>query len=114
MDKEQNAKVISIDKIIEELKQLRDNRVQALMRTPDLMNFLEEHYNTFAISPVKLEFIKRDLKTLLQSPLDLVHYSGLLRQIKESNPDVREYFILIEQEVKTLVEKYGFEKPKSF
>lgn len=96
------------------MKQLRDNKIQALLRTPDLMAFLEEHYNTFAISPIKIEFLKRDLKDLLQSPLDLVHYSSLLRQIKEANPEAKDYFALIEQEVKSLIEKYGFEKPKPY
>ncbi|HEY5823024.1 MAG TPA: hypothetical protein VIT44_01580 [Cyclobacteriaceae bacterium] len=50
------VKRASIDKIIEELNQLRDHRIQALLNSSELMNFLEEHYNTFAISPVKLEF----------------------------------------------------------
>jgi len=112
MDKDQLPKVASVEKIIEEVKQLRDSKIQLLLRTPDLMDFLEEHYNTFAISQVKLEFLKRDLKSLLQSPLDLVFYSALIRQIKESKHDVRDSFLFTEKEVKLLCEKYGFEKPK--
>ena len=101
---------MSIEGNIEEVKQLRDHKIGSLLQTPDLMNFLLEHYNTFTISPVKLEFLRRDLKELLQSPLDLAHYSSSIRQIKEANYDGRECFKLIEQEVRKLIEKYGFEK----
>ena len=107
------AKGISIDKRIEELKRLRDERIQSLLTTSDLMNFMEEQYSTFAMSAVKMEFLKRDLMTLIQSPLDLVHYSSLLRQWKESNAAPDDYLVVIEQEIKALVEKYGFEKSKA-
>ncbi|HEY5822985.1 MAG TPA: hypothetical protein VIT44_01385 [Cyclobacteriaceae bacterium] len=114
MEKHQLNKVTSIEKNIEEVKQLRDTRIRSLMRNPDLMNFLEEHYNTFAISPVKLEFLKRDFKELLQSPLDLVYYSAPIRQIKDSGYEMKDCFALIDSELKKIIEKYGFEKFKPF
>jgi hypothetical protein len=110
MDKNQPAKIVSMESNIEEVKQLRDNRIKSLLRTPDLAVFLAEYYNTFAFSPLKLEFLKRDLKELLQSPLDLVHYSASLRQINESD-DRSGCFYLIEQEIRKRVEKYGVDKP---
>lgn len=110
MDNDQVSKTISLEKAIEEIKQLRNNRIQSLLRTPDLMAFLEDNFSTVAVSAVKLEFLKRDLKTLSQSTLDLVHYSSALRQIKESNPDVKACLALIEEEMKTLAAKYGYEK----
>jgi hypothetical protein len=104
----------SIEKNIEEVKKLRDNKIKSLLRTPDLMMFLEEHYNTVAISPVKLEFLKRDLKELLSSPLDLVYYSGAIRQIKEPGYDMQSCLLLIENEAKKIFEKYGFAQFKPF
>jgi hypothetical protein len=109
MEKDQLNKVTSIEKNIEEVKQLRDSKVKSLMRTPDLMNFLKEHCTTEVISPVKLEFLKRDLKELLQSPLDLAHYSGAIRQIKEPGYEMKDCFALIENELKKIIAKYGFE-----
>jgi hypothetical protein len=37
------------------------------------------------LTPVKKEFLKKDLQELLIAPVDLVHYSRLIREIKESN-----------------------------
>jgi hypothetical protein len=104
----------SIEKNIEEVKKLRDNKIKSLLRTPDLMMFLEEHYNTVAISLVKLEFLKRDLKELLSSPLDLVYYSAAIRQIKEQGYQMQDCFLLIDNEAKKIIEKYGFAQFKPF
>src|SRR5690242_3013658 len=109
MEKKQMDKMVSIESNIEEVKQLRDNRIKSLLRTPDLRIFLEERYKTFVFSPLKLEFLKRDLKELLQSPLDLAHYSASIRQINESD-DRSGCFYLIEQEIRKRVEKYGVDK----
>lgn len=34
-----------------------------------------EHYSIEAIRPVKVEFLKRDLRSLLISPVDLAYYA---------------------------------------
>lgn len=100
----------STEKIILYLKTLRDNRLKELLSADDaLMDFLEEQYNTLAISAVKREFIKRDLAELKSTSLDLVHYSSLIKEIKE-HPEFQdaESHPLFIQELKAIFKKYGF------
>lgn len=77
------------------------------------MSFLEAHFNTLAISPVKQEFLKRDLHELLKSSLDLVHYSSLIKEIIEiGNLGSREGHPLFHYELKVIFNKYGIEQPQ--
>ena len=61
----------------------RDQLIVHLLSEPGLMSILEERYGTFSISSVTKEFLKRDLKELKQSSLDLAHYSSLILQLKD-------------------------------
>jgi hypothetical protein len=54
--KEQNNEVTSIEKITENIRAVRDQSLEELPSEPKLIPFLEEHFNTAAISKVKLEF----------------------------------------------------------
>ncbi len=97
----------SIEKIISSIRKKRDERICDLLKLPALMSFLEEHFAIFALSTVKVEFLKRDLKELQHSSLDLAHYSSLIKQIKESNSDKREDdHPLFIKELKTIFQKY--------
>lgn len=100
---------ITVDKIIEVIKQARDKRIEALIGEYGLKSFLEEHYDTIAISAIKEEFLKRDLKELHYSALDLAHYSALIKLAKESGSlaQIQEH-ILFYEELKTIFNKYGF------
>ncbi len=102
--------VISTELIIEHLKSIRDTTVISLLKNDDaLMAFLEEHFDTIAISPVKQEFLKRELVELKNSSLDLVHYSSLIKEIKEKGyMMVNKDLPLFNQELKLICEKYGF------
>lgn len=100
----------STDAIIQHLKTVRDNAIQQFLSNDEsLMDFLEAHYNTLAISVVKKEFLKRDLAELQASKLDLVHYSSLIKELKEQpgNP-VTDSHPLFVNELKALLLKYGF------
>lgn len=107
---DKTASVISTELIIENLKSIRDTTVISLLKNDDaLMAFLEEHFDTIAISPVKQEFLKRELVELKNSSLDLVHYSSLIKEIKEKGyMMVNKDLPLFNQELKLICEKYGF------
>lgn len=100
----------STEVIIENLRSIRNNTINGLLKNEDcLMAFLEKHFDTIAISPVKREFLKRDLVELKDSSLDLVHYSSLIKEIKEKgNMTVNKDHPLFNQELKLICEKYGF------
>lgn len=108
------ASKISTEFIIENLKSIRDSVINDLLRSDDsLMSFMEKHYNTVAISSVKKEFLRRDLNELKSSTLDLVHYSSLIKEIRESgNLNSWERHPLFQLELKVIFQKYGIEIPQ--
>lgn len=101
---------ISTEVIIEHLRSNRDTIINDLLENDStLMAFLEVHFDTIAISSVKREFLKRDLVELKNSSLDLVHYSSLIKEIKETGNSVSiEGHSLFHLELKVIFEKYGF------
>lgn len=104
-----NITSVSIEKIAENIRNVRDQSIDELLIESKLMHFIEAHFNTVAISKVKLEFLRRDLRELKSASLDLAHYSSLIKKMKESNsiiPDNNHPSFLIE--LKTLFEKHGF------
>lgn len=104
------ASKTSMDAVIQHLKVVRDNRIQELLQEDvSLMDFLEVHYNTIAISAIKKEFLRRDLTELKASSLDLVHYSSLIKEMKEqTSTSTLESHPLLINELKNLFRKYGF------
>lgn len=100
---------LSTESIITYLHALRNQRLLELSRHDDaLLDLLEELYNTVAISAVKREFMKRDLQELRSTSLDLVHYSGLITEIKKTgNSGLAETSHLFVEEMKQIFKKYG-------
>ncbi|MBL7832903.1 MAG: hypothetical protein JNK18_03070 [Cyclobacteriaceae bacterium] len=100
---------LSTESIITYLHSVRNKRLAELSRHDDaLMDLLEELYNTVAISPVKREFMKRDLAELRSSSLDLAHYSSLITEIKKTgNPELAQSSPLFTEEMKQIFRKYG-------
>jgi len=74
---------VSIELIIAEIRSTRDQQIDELMNERVMMAFLEHYYNTIAVSPVKLAFLKSDLIDLKKTSLDLVFYSSLITQMKQ-------------------------------
>jgi hypothetical protein len=103
---------ISTEAIISNIWEVRKNYITNLINEDMLLVYLEENFNTIAISHVKLEFIKRDLKELRDSSLDLVHYASIIRDTKilGSNSFTHEN-PLLEIELTAIFKKYGLAKP---
>ena len=78
---------VSIDKIIDNIRITRNDKIQKLLVEEALMTFLQEQFEVVAVSAIKLEFLKRDLQELKKSSLDLAHYASLIKLLKESNID---------------------------
>jgi hypothetical protein len=105
---------ISTEIVIEDLRNIRDSHISELLKNDDsLMSYLETHYNTIAISSLKKEFLKRDLTELKNSSLDLVHYSSLIKEVKETgNLFSSERHPLFQYELRLIFQKYGFNEPQ--
>jgi len=78
---------VSIDKIIDNIRITRNDKIQKLLVENALMVFLKEQFEVVVVSAIKLEFLKRDLQELKKSSLDLTHYASLIKLLKESNID---------------------------
>ncbi|HZX75390.1 MAG TPA: hypothetical protein VFE57_13265 [Cyclobacteriaceae bacterium] len=97
---------ISIELVIQNIKSARDQSLSRLQKDSVLQRFLEEHYAIFGLSTIRTEFLKRDLKELRDSSLDLVHYSSLIKELKEGNVlVVDQNHKLILSELKAIFEK---------
>ena len=103
---------ISTEAIISNIWEVRNIYLTKLMNEDLLLDYLEENFSTIAISPVKLEFIRRDLKELRDTSLDLVHYASIIRDTKilGSSSFTPEH-PLLEIELNTIFKKYGLAKP---
>ncbi|MCW5911111.1 MAG: hypothetical protein KIT62_08550 [Cyclobacteriaceae bacterium] len=98
----------STDRIIEDIYGKRTTFIQELLQHNGLAAYLEEQFDTVALSVIKTEFLKRDLKQLADSTLDLVHYSMLIRKAKETDnwPDVLTIEEFVRAEIRTVVVRY--------
>jgi hypothetical protein len=102
-----NASKVSIDKIIQNIRYVRDEQLQHLLDVQNMSPFLEEEFNVRTLSAVKLEFLKRDLLELKKSSLNLTHYATLINELKESNLDLpQKDHPLFLQELKLIFDKY--------
>lgn len=103
----QESLPLSIEKIIELIRERRDHSISNLLKKESLLlSFLETHYDIIALSAIKMEFLRRTLRELRDTSLDLVHYASLIRQMKESNATtIDEKHALFLQELKATFEK---------
>ncbi len=74
---------LSVDKIIDLIRIHRNAIITGFLIDENLLDYFKNQYD-LKLSPRKKEFLKKDLKHLLISPVDLVHYSGLIKEMHES------------------------------
>lgn len=101
-----SSAIVSTEKIITTIRETRNALLNALLVDESLLAFAETHFNSITLSPMKLEFLKRDLKELRDQSLDLVHYSAIIRESKEQEPKFSSNHPLILAEVLTIFKKY--------
>lgn len=75
---------ISIERIIDLVRDVRNGLIHDFLQDANLKSYFLQQYNK-ELSQVKAEFLKRDLKELLISPVDLSHYGLLIKQMQDSN-----------------------------
>ncbi len=75
---------LSNDDIIELVLESRNDLIRKLLIDSSLREFLKDNYKLDNVSAVKIEFIKRALRELLTTPVDLAHYSALILEIRKS------------------------------
>jgi hypothetical protein len=70
------------ESIIDLVRKLRNDLIKDFLDERFLKDYVSAQFGVRDLSNVRIEFIKKDLKELLISPVDTNHYSGLITQIK--------------------------------
>ena len=83
-DSRQTENKISTERIIDLVREVRNGLIRDFSSDENLTSYFREQYNK-ELSQIKLEFLKRDLKELMGSPVDLPHYALLIKQMQELN-----------------------------
>jgi hypothetical protein len=99
---------LSVERIIDLIRTVRNDLIKDFLND-DFLNKYYTQLHSKILSNVKREFLKRDLKELLISPVDLVHYSKLINQIRETGTAslAHKNADLFYREIETILNKYS-------
>jgi len=84
MPTEESFVRLSGDNIIELVRDRRNELIGNLLHDKALNLYLKETFNISEVSQIKQEFIKRALKELNLTPVDLSHYGQLILEIRKT------------------------------
>jgi hypothetical protein len=72
----------SDESIIDLIRKLRNDLIKDFLDERHMKAYFATNFNVREISAIKIEFIKKALKELLISPVDVTHYQPIIEQIK--------------------------------
>jgi hypothetical protein len=75
---------LSGDNIIELIRERRSDLISKLLHDDELNLYLKETFDISEVSQIKREFIKRALKELNLTPVDLSHYGQIILEMRKS------------------------------
>lgn len=73
------------ERILELVRKLRNDLIKDFLDERHLKEYVADHFRVMELSNIKIEFIKKDLKELLISPVNTNHYQKLIDQIRETD-----------------------------
>lgn len=73
------------DRILELVRKLRNDLIKDFLDERHLKSYLSNQFRVTELSNIKVEFIKKDLKELLISPVNTTHYQPLIEQIRDTD-----------------------------
>ena len=73
------------ESILDLVRKLRNDLIKDFLDERYLKEYLADHFRVRELSNVKIEFIKKDLKELLISPVNTNHYETLISQIRHTD-----------------------------
>jgi hypothetical protein len=73
------------ESILDLVRKLRNDLIKDFLDERYLKEYLADHFRVRELSNVKIEFIKKDLKELLISPVNTNHYDTLINQIRHTD-----------------------------
>ena len=75
----------SDEAIVDLIRKVRNDLIKDFLDDRYLLDYLGNRFRISEISRVKTEFIRNDLKELLISPVNIGHYDGLMKQIRDTD-----------------------------
>ncbi len=108
-DSRQAESKISTERIIDLVKEVRNGLIRDFLNDETILSYFREQYDK-DLSHIKLEFLKRDLKELMGSPVDLPHYALLIKQMQEQNTAsiTSSNYELFYKELERIFKKYNY------
>ncbi|HEY0652956.1 MAG TPA: hypothetical protein VGD65_07505 [Chryseosolibacter sp.] len=70
------------ERIIDLIRKLRNDLIKDFLDERHLKEYVDQKFRVRDLTPVKVEFIKKDLKELMISPVNVNHYDALITQIR--------------------------------
>ncbi len=75
----------SEENIIGLIRKLRNDLINDFLDDQHLKEYILRNFNNQVMPPIKVELLKQDLKRLLSTPVDVAHYSSLIKLIQETD-----------------------------
>lgn len=99
------------ERIIDLVRKLRNDLIKDFLDERHLKEYADQQFRVRDLTPVKIEFIKKDLKELMISPVNVIHYGPLMNQIRLTDSaaltEVNEQ--LFYKEVESVLKRYLYE-----
>ncbi|HEX5171777.1 MAG TPA: hypothetical protein VFW11_21510 [Cyclobacteriaceae bacterium] len=76
---------------LELLRGIRNELAKDFLDERVLIEYLSGKYNKKELSNTRLASVKKDLKDLLTAPVDVNHYSSLIRKVEENHTTAISY-----------------------
>jgi hypothetical protein len=73
------------ESVVELVRKLRNDLIKDFLDERFLKEYISTHFRVRELSNLKLEFIKKELKELLISPVNTAHYEPLISHIKQTD-----------------------------
>lgn len=74
---------LSVDFITELLRDFRNTIIKGLLVDENLIHYVNRRYHV-QLTPVKIAFLKKELQELSLTAIDLVHYSKMITEMKDT------------------------------
>jgi len=98
------------ESVIELVRKLRNELIKDFLDERFLKEYIDTHFRIRELSNLKIQFIKKDLKELLISPVNTEHYQPLISHIKNTDTAslTENYERLFYKELEVILKKYMY------
>ena len=73
------------ERVLDLVRKLRNDLIKDFLDERHLKEYLLTEFRIKDLAPIKIEFIRKDLKELLISPVNISHYAPLIEHIRTTD-----------------------------